>query len=89
MTKMQMWPVIPPDLYLPHPCLAGVWFFSIASSGHVSRGRPFSWPSVPAEKAVLLDASMKLPLPDRKRLFFSNMLCQTHGFHLLELPAVY
>lgn len=27
-TKMQMWPVLQPDLYLPHPYLAGICFFS-------------------------------------------------------------
>lgn len=32
----------------------------------------FSWPSVPPEKGVLLDALRKLPVSNRERLFFDN-----------------
>lgn len=87
-TKMQMWPVLQPDLYLPHPYLAGICFFPVASSVHVLRERSSGWPLVPAEKGVSLDAPTKLPLLHRKRLFLSNTLCQSHGFHFLRFPEV-
>lgn len=69
-------------------------FFSRASSVHVSRERSFSWPSVPAEKDGLLDASRKLPLPlpNRKRLFFSNMpiiFAKLWVLIMLKFPAIY
>lgn len=33
----------------------------------------FSWPSVPPEKGVLLDALRKLCVSNRERLFFYDM----------------
>ena len=66
-------------------------FFSIDSSVHFSRERPSSWPSVPAEKDLLLDASRRLPLTNRK-IFFSNMPISSATllvFIVLKFPAMY